>query len=225
MPLALLFDLDGTVVDTDQLHIAAWNSVLATDGRQIGAGFYRTSLMGFAADAVTAALFPDHSAAQRTAMAYAKEVAFRSQVGELVPTAGLPAVLEWADGLSLPMAVVTNAPRDNALLLLRGLGWAARFPVLVIGEELARGKPDPLTYFTAMQQLGVHAGQALAFEDSLSGVRAAVAAGIETIGLTTALPHDVLRSAGATASVRDFTDPALLELMRRRETANRPTGV
>jgi beta-phosphoglucomutase-like phosphatase (HAD superfamily) len=131
MLLALLFDLDGTMVDTDDLHIAAWNAVLARDGRQIGAPFYRTSIMGFAADAVTEALFPDHSPSHRVAMAVAKEVAFRSQVGDLEPTAGLPSVLEWAEALSLPMAVVTNAPRDNALLLLRGLGWAARFPVLV----------------------------------------------------------------------------------------------
>jgi len=218
MPLALLFDLDGTMVDTDQLHIAAWNTVLARDGRQIGAAFYRASIMGFAADAVTAALFPDHSAVQRAAMADAKELAFRSQVGDLVPTAGLPTVLEWASALSLPMAVVTNAPRDNALLLLRGLGWATRFPVLVIGEELARGKPDPLPYLTAMQHLGVDARHALAFEDSLSGVRAAVAAGVETIGLTTALSRDALRDVGATDVVQDFTDPALLELLHRRAT-------
>src|SRR6202142_4749253 len=151
MPLALLFDLDGTMVDTDQLHIEAWNAVLAHDGRQIGAAFYRASIMGFTADAVTEALFPGHSTAQRAAMTEAKEQAFRSQIGDLVPTAGLPAVLEWADALSLPMAVVTNAPRDNALLLLPGLGWGARFPVLVIGEELTRGKPDPLPYLTAMQ--------------------------------------------------------------------------
>jgi HAD superfamily hydrolase (TIGR01509 family) len=198
--------------------------VLARDGRQIDAAFYRASVMGFAADAVTAALFPEGSAAHRAAMADAKEVAFRSQVGTLMPTAGLPALLEWADALSLPMAVVTNAPRDNALLLLRGLGWARRFPVLIIGEELARGKPDPLPYLTAMQQLGVEAAQAMAFEDSLSGVRAAVAAGAETIGLTIALSHDALREAGAAAAVRDFTDPALLELIRRREAANRFTG-
>ncbi len=224
MPLALLFDLDGTMVDTDQLHIAAWNTVLARDGRQISAALYRTSVMGFAADAVTAALFPDRSAAQRAAMAEAKEAAFRSRVGNLIPTAGLAAVLEWADALALPMAVVTNAPRDNALLLLRGLGWAARFPVLIIGEELTRGKPDPLPYLTAMQQLGVAAGQALAFEDSLSGVRAAVTAGVETIGLTTALTHDALRGAGATTSVQDFTDPALLDLLRQRESDNRSTA-
>jgi beta-phosphoglucomutase len=218
MPLALLFDLDGTMVDTDRLHIAAWNAVLARDGRRIDAAFYRTSIMGFDAEAVTSALYPDHPASRRAAFSDAKETAFRSLVGDLTPTAGLPEVLAWADSLSLPMAVVTNAPRDNALLLLRGLGWADRFSVLVIGEELARGKPDPLPYLTAIQRLGADASYALAFEDSLSGVRAAVAAGVETVGLTTGLTEDALRGAGAATVARDFNSPVLQELLHRRAT-------
>jgi HAD superfamily hydrolase (TIGR01509 family) len=216
MPLALLFDLDGTLVDTDRLHIAAWNSVLARDGRRIDSAYYRTSVMGFANDAVSSALFPDHPASLRGALSDEKEAAFRSLVGDLTPTAGLPKVLAWADKLALPMAVVTNAPRENALLMLRGLRLADRFPVLVIGDELARGKPDPLPYVTAMQRLGTDASRALAFEDSLSGVRAAVAAGVETIGLMTALSEDVLRDAGAAAVAKDFTDSALLERLYRR---------
>jgi HAD superfamily hydrolase (TIGR01509 family) len=216
MPLALLFDLDGTMVDTDHLHIAAWNAVLARDGRQIDAAFYRTRIMGFDNDAVTTALYPDHPASHRAAFSDAKETAFRATVGDLEPTAGLPELLGWAEAQGLPMAVVTNAPRDNALLLLRGLGWADRFPVLVIGDELARGKPDPLPYLTALQRLGVDGSHALAFEDSLSGVRAAVAAGVETIGLMTALNEAALRAAGAMAVVPDFTSPELLELLHRK---------
>jgi beta-phosphoglucomutase-like phosphatase (HAD superfamily) len=224
MPLALLFDLDGTMVDTDLLHIAAWNGILARDGRKIDAAFYRTSVMGFPNDAVTSALFPDKPASVRAAITEAKETAFRSLVGDLRPTAGLPALLDWAEALDLPMAVVTNAPRDNALLMLRGLGWPERFPTLVIGDELARGKPDPLPYLTALQRLGSHASRAVAFEDSLSGVRAAVAAQIETIGILTALNEDVLRDAGAAAVAQDFTNPRLLELLQRRAVNDGLTG-
>jgi beta-phosphoglucomutase len=216
MSLALLFDLDGTMVDTDPLHIAAWNAVLRENGRQIDATFYRTRIMGFDAKAVTAALYPDEPEARRMAFSDAKERAFRSLVGKLEPTTGLPELLDWAESLTLPMAVVTNAPRDNAHLLLRGLGWADRFPVLVIGDELARGKPDPMPYQVAMRELGADAARSLAFEDSLSGVRAAVAAGVETIGLMTALPEESLRAAGASRAVRDFTDSALLALLLRR---------
>jgi HAD superfamily hydrolase (TIGR01509 family) len=216
MPLALLFDLDGTMVDTDPLHIAAWNAVLAPHQRQIDTAYYRTHVMGFAADAVTAALFPGHEADRPAAFNGEKEAAFRSRVGQLRPTPGLPDLIDWADSLRLPMAVVTNAPRDNAILLLRGLGWEDRFPVLVIGDELARGKPDPLPYLTAMHRLGVAPEGAIAFEDSLSGVRAAVAAGVQTIGIATALGDQALRDAGASVVARDFNDPGLLALVRER---------
>ena len=114
------------------------------------------------------------------------------------------------------MAVVTNAPRDNAELMLRGLGWLERFPTLVIGPELARGKPDPLPYLTGLQLLGARAEDALAFEDSLSGVRAAVAAGIETVAITTGLEPAVLLGAGAAVTAQDFEDPLLLDRVRRR---------
>jgi HAD superfamily hydrolase (TIGR01509 family) len=216
MPLALLFDLDGTLVDTDLLHMAAWNTVLADEGRRIDDVFYRTRVMGFANDSVTGALFPDQTMSRRAVLSDAKETAFRSLVRDLTPTAGLPDLLTWAEALALPTAVVTNAPRDNATLMLRGLGLADRFPVLVIGDELARGKPDPLPYLTAMQRLGTDPSRSLAFEDSLSGVRAAAAAGIETIGLMTALGEHALRDAGASAVIRDFTDAVLLEALRRR---------
>src|SRR5580658_7694588 len=217
MPLTLLFDLDGTMVDTDHLHISAWNAVLAAeDGRQIDSAFYKTHIMGASAEAVTSALYPEYGAERRSALSDAKETAFRSRVERLEATAGLPDVLSWAESLSLRMAVVTNAPRDNALLLLRGLGWATRFSVIVIGEELARGKPDPLPYLTAMRRLGANASESIAFEDSLSGVRAAVAAGIETIGLMTALSADALRGAGAATVVQDFTNPEFIAHLRRR---------
>lgn len=216
MPLALLFDLDGTMVDTDSLHIAAWNAVLASHQRAIDATYYKSHVMGFANEAVTEALFPDHAAISRTAFTNEKEAAFRAQVGRLEPTAGLSGLLDWADFLGLPKAVVTNAPRDNAELMLRGLGWLDRFPVLIIGDELVAGKPDPLPYLMAMRRLGVEAAGSIAFEDSLSGVRAAAASGAQTVGLTTALSEQALRDAGATIVARDFTDPALLAVLRRR---------
>jgi beta-phosphoglucomutase len=67
-----------------------------------------------------------------------------------------------------------------------------------------------------MQRLDADASDSIAFEDSLSGVRAAVAAGVETVGVMTALSDDVLRGAGATMVVQDFTDPALIEHLHRR---------
>ena len=108
----------------------------------------------------------------------AKEAAYRDNLGELEPILGALALLDFADRRGLKRAVVTNAPRANAEKVLAALGLGQRLPILVIGGELARSKPDPLPYLTALERTGASADHSLAFEDSLSGVRAAAAAGL-----------------------------------------------
>lgn len=149
-------------------------------------------------------------------MSGGKEAAFRAMLVRLDPTPGLAELLDWADAKGVAKAVVTNAPRANAETMLRGLGWRNRFPVLVIRDELPRGKPDPLPYLTGLQQLGVSAGDAIAFEDLLSGIRACVTAGIESVGLQIALDATSLLGVGASPVVRDFTDPTLWARLQAR---------
>lgn len=209
-PLALLFDLDGTLVDTDRHHVAAWSELLAEAGRTLTLEDYRTRVMGAPNDAIMAFLFPEHGPERQAELADRKEAIFRASVASLEPAKGLLALLGWAGRHDVPCGVVTNAPRLNATLMLAGLGLADRFPVLVIGEELANGKPHPLPYLTGMQRLGAAPANTLAFEDSLSGIRSAAAAGIYTYGMRTALPDAALREAGASAVIADFTDAHLL---------------
>ncbi len=214
--LTLLFDLDGTMVDTDALHLAAYNALLAPFGRSMTLACYKARVMGFPNDTIMPELFPDRDAAEHARFADAKEAAFRASVDRLEPLAGLVDVLDWADAYGCARAVVTNAPRDNAELMLRGLGLRDRFSTVVIGEELEVGKPHPLPYLTGLRLTGGHADRAVAFEDSLSGVRSASGAGIFTVGMLTSLPEDALRDAGASAVAADFRDPGLWGLLRDR---------
>ncbi len=101
-------------------------------------------------------------------------------------------------------------------MALAAIGLAARLPILVIGAELARAKPDPLPYLTGLARLGARAENSVAFEDSLSGVRAAVAAAIAVVGLTTGLPAERLVEAGAAFAVADFIDPRIYALIAAR---------
>jgi beta-phosphoglucomutase len=138
-----------------------------------------------------------------------KEQLFRDQLETLTPTPGVLKVLDWADANGVPYAVVTNAPRPNAEMMLHGLGLDKRMTELVIGDELERAKPDPLPYRTGLQRLGATAERALAFEDSLPGIRAAHGAGIATYGIRTAHPDEALLGSGAVAAITDFTDAGL----------------
>jgi len=206
----LLFDLDGTLTDTDALHFAAYGELLAPFGKSITREIYTQRIMGATNASTMAWLLPDEDAEE---MSQRKERLFRARVEELAPTAGLAKLLAWAATLGLRTAVVTNAMRPNTELMLGALKLDARFDTIVIADELARGKPDPLPYATALERLGVAAAQALAFEDSRAGIASAVGAGIETVGITTGLDAAALRAAGASIAVADFTDPQLSTLL------------
>ena len=87
------------------------------------------------------------------------------------------------------------------------------------GGELARSKPDPLPYLTALERTGARAEKSVAFEDSLSGVRAAGAGGLAVVGLTTSLDAARLIQVGALFAVADFTDARIAALIESRMAA------
>lgn len=211
----LLFDLDGTLTDTDALHFEAYRILLARFGMAITHADYKSRIMGATNAAIMTWLFPEKSSAAHQELGDEKERLFRSLAGSMTRLPGLTPLLDWAQLHGLKTAVVTNAPRANAEMMLAALDLAARFPVLVIGDELARGKPDPLPYLTALDRLGADAGRAFAFEDSRSGVAAAHAAGVETFGLMTGLDAGTLAAAGASTAITDFRDPLLLQALTR----------
>ncbi len=212
----LLFDLDGTLVDTDSLHLKAFNLMLEPLGKQLTEAYYKSAIMGFPNPMIMEALFPSLPSAESERLILRKESLFRDLARELEPLPGLLDLLDWADARGCPCGVVTNAPRDNAEMMLDAIGLRRRFETLVIGEELERAKPDPLPYLTGLVRLGGTADRTVAFEDSRSGVTAASGAGLHTVGLMTSLDAAALGAAGAVKAVRDFTDPTLLPFISAR---------
>jgi beta-phosphoglucomutase len=209
MRAALLFDLDGTLVDTDHLHHAAFAEILAERGEALSLDNYRIHVMGHPNEAIMARYFPGQEAEHR-AITDRMEAMFRASLAASVePVAGIHALLDWADAEDVGCAVVTNAPRANVAAMLAATGLAARLTTLVIGEELPRPKPDPMPYQAAMRLLGSTPSRSIAFEDSGSGLRAARASGAYVFGMASGLAPDELRTAGAHQVIADFTDTAL----------------
>src|ERR1041385_178908 len=208
---ALLFDIDGTLTDTDALHLEAFNEVLGRYGHAFDHARFTRELQGFSNASIGERFLPDEPLARQAAIIGEKEKTCRKLVaGRIRPLPGLMALLARADRANIPMVAVTNAPRPNAEMLLSGLGIADRFRVLVIGDELAEGKPHPMPYLEGLRAVGAAAGTSLAFEDSRSGVRSASSAGIATIGIRTSLSHDDMVAAGAVMTAKAFDDPELL---------------
>jgi HAD superfamily hydrolase (TIGR01509 family) len=211
---ALLFDIDGTLADTDALHLAAFNQIFGPRGHVFDRARASKELMGFSNASIGERFLPEEPPERRLAIMDEKEAAFRNLVaGKISPLPGLMRLLARADQAGVPMVAVTNAPRLNAEMLLAGLGISDRFKAIVIGDELAHGKPHPMPYQEGLRAVNAAPKLSLAFEDSRSGVRAASAAGIATIGIRTSLGHADLIEAGAFTTAENFDDPELIDLV------------
>jgi HAD superfamily hydrolase (TIGR01509 family) len=211
---ALLFDIDGTLADTDALHLEAFNQVLGPRGHIFDQARFSKELQGFSNASISERFLADEPPERQASIIGEKEGAFRKLVsGKIQPVQGLMTLLELADRANIPMVAVTNAPRQNAEMLLSGLGIAHRFKALVIGDELPHGKPHPMPYLKGLRAVNAAPDLSLAFEDSRSGVQSASAAGITTIGIRTSLSHDDMVAVGARMTARTFDDPELLKLV------------
>jgi beta-phosphoglucomutase-like phosphatase (HAD superfamily) len=209
---ALLFDLDGTLVHTDHLHFEAFRELRARDGQAFTMAEFKSQVLGRPNEAIFRDYYPDLTLAELQERWNAKEVRVRSMIADgvvLPPTAGLLDLLDWADKHAVPYAIVTNAPPENAALMLSASGLDRRFDIIVSGETLPQGKPHPLPYQEGLRLTGGDPMRSYAFEDSIAGLRSAVAAGILCAGIGDSSTAPDLQAAGASLVARDFTNPAL----------------
>lgn len=213
MGKALLFDLDGTLLHSDPLHVQVFMEMFEERGRAIDEAFYFEKIHGTHNLETFPHLFPGEDA---VALSDQKEARFRERLDDgHPPMPGATALLDRAEASGWKVAVVTNAPRVNAEHMLSAIGLKDRFAVLVIGDECPRGKPAPDPYLEAMKRLGVAPADCIAFEDSPSGMMAAAASGAYAVGIRSSADDKTLRAAGAAATLEDYTDPALEDVLKR----------
>ena len=211
---AILYDLDGTIADTDPVHFIAWQDCLRDFGIQIDEAIYQQRMSGKTNLPIVAEFLPQLTAAEGEALGKRKEAHFRELAKHLQPTAGLLELVDWAKQRALKQAVVTNAPRENAQFILNSLKLDRAFDLVVVANDLGIWKPDPAPYTYALKELDLESNQAIAFEDSPSGVRSAVAAGIPTIGITSGQTPEALYDLGVKLAIEDFTRPELWTLLK-----------
>ncbi len=212
----LLFDLDGTLCETDTLHYEAFVHMLRRFNRPISRDEYNQKIMGFGSEDIFGHLFPGMPPADYEPLVEEKERYFRDHVDELQMLPGVGRILDQADEANLPYCVVTNAPRESGSMQLSMLGLTARMGEPVYGLELERAKPDPLPYLTGLRRLDGNAASSVAFEDSRSGIRSAVGAGLAVIGMATTLDEAALIEAGASLAVPNYLDPRLWDYLSRK---------
>ena len=216
MDTGLLFDLDGTLVDTEDTHFAAFVEVFAEHGVTLDRAAYTARIMGFPSAAIAASFLPHLTPADGMAIMAHKEEIYRNRLHGAAAMAGTHELLDFADRHGVRYALVTNAPMANAVAVLDAVGLTRRFAAIVSADDLAHSKPHPLPYLTGLEKLGAKAERSVAFEDARSGARSAMAAKIALVGVTSSLDAATLRDLGAVVTVRDFTDPKVFELVQRQ---------
>ena len=218
---AILFDLDGTLADTDSIHFAVWQDILIRYDLDIDRAFYRQRISGRTNSKIIKDIIPQLTLEDAWKLATEKEETYRRLANSLLPTPGLNRIIELIDRAALKKAVVTNAPEDNATYMLKILRLTDIFPTVILAKDAPPGKPDPAPYEQALNRLMVKSKRAIAFEDSAAGIRSAIGAGIYTIGITSSHPAEDLLHAGANMTIEDFNDEQLWKLLDSKTKASR----
>jgi len=183
---ALLFDLDGTLVDSIPAVDRAWGDFSARHG--LDASYVMTQIHGRRSIDSIRLLLPHVDAEEEDAWLRHRE---STDTEGITPIAG---AIELVNSLQGPWAVVTSG--NTEVGTARMLAVNLRTPkVAVFGEEVANGKPAPDPFLLGAYRLGISPEKCLVFEDTVAGIRAAHAAGMKVIALTTTAPLDKLGEA------------------------------
>jgi beta-phosphoglucomutase len=212
MTRGVLWDLDGTLVDSAEFHWLSWRATMTAEGHTLT---YQQFLDSFGQknDRILALwLGPDASADRIRRIGDAKEAEYRRLAVErgLTP---LPGAAEWIHRLHArgwKQAIASSAPRENVAVMLRALGVDRDFDAIVAAEDVTAGKPDPQVFLTAAAKLGIPPAQCVVVEDAAAGIEAARRAGIKSIGVSrgTTLDADI-----AVSSLTKLSDDAFEVLL------------
>ncbi len=213
---AVLWDVDGTLVDTAELHFQAWVALAAELGKPFTRADF-TATFGWRNPEIIPKLFgSEWTDAEIAELGDRKEDLYRAQAEKgvaLLP--GVSALLEAVGAAGALQAIGSSAPRRNIELILRLTGTAPHFAAVVAMEDTPRGKPDPAVFLLGARMLGVPAERCIVLEDAPAGVQAARAGGMRAVGVTFIGHHSAekLRAAGADLVVPTLADVSAARLL------------
>ena len=218
---AVIFDVDGVLVDSYRAHYEAWNRVGRRAGRPIGEDTF-ASLFGRRNREILRLLWGDVlTEAQAEELAQWKEVQYREVLRtDFRPMDGAAELVDALKAAGFLLAVGSSGPPENVRIALEGLGRTRLFDATVTGTDVQVGKPDPEVFLKASAKLGVEPRCCAIVEDSTAGIKAAVRAGMTPIALVGTTTREALAQAGAdlvVESLRELSPDTIAARIDRHE--------
>lgn len=187
---AVIFDLDGVIVSTDDCHYEAWKRLADEEGiyfdKKINRRLRGVSRMD-SLEIILERASGTYSAEEKAALADRKNRYYRELIQKLTPADLLPGVKSILEDLKTNgIKIAVGSSSKNAPLILERIGFKDYFDAVVDGNDLTKSKPDPQVFLLAAERLGVAPEYCVVVEDADAGVEAALAAGMQVVGVGTA---------------------------------------
>jgi beta-phosphoglucomutase len=211
---AVVWDLDGVIVDSADAHNAAWAAMAHEFDVAYDTDRDFPAIFGKHNSDIISSMWKVTAPDEIERMASSKERSFRQAAASLKP---LPGVLELMAELmrrGWKQAIGSSAPIENIRLLLSATRTADYIDAIASGDDVTKGKPDPQVFLLAFERLGIPPSCGVVIEDAPAGIEAGLRAGAATLGVTTIQTEETLRQAGAHLVVSSLSHTTVDDLER-----------
>ena len=202
---AVIFDLDGTLIDNNEFHLKTWKQYLEKEGIDISDENYNAHINGRTnKDAIEYIYGRKMSDAETLDYTLEKETLYREIYKPFIkPVEGLIPFLEILDKMNIQIGMATSGIQVNIDFMFEHIPIKKYFNVIVNSSHIKNGKPHPEIYLKAASLLNISPANCLVFEDAAVGITSAKSAGMSVVAIDTTQPHDELKEADVI--IHDFS--------------------
>ena len=205
MKKGIIFDLDGTIVDSLPYHYKAWKIFFKENKVENFSERLKDYKGGGTLDLLTAVYGDKYSTKELKIMTDDKEIIFREiYKNNVVPIMGFMDMFELIKSKKILVGIASNAIRKNVKMILSELKIYEKFDSIICGDEVKRGKPDPEMFDETIDRFNLKKEECLIFEDSVEGVSAAINSRVDVIGITSSTSRKILIDKGCKTTIDNY---------------------